>query len=324
MGIKKTNINSIDKLTSKLKLNIRQFVKIAKNSSKYYRPFDLKKKFSTKWRHIDNPTAELKEIQKRINKLILRDYILQLPPNIIGGVKDKTIIDNAKIHVNQEMVLTLDIKDCYPNTSNSRIYDLWKNILGFDPNSSRILTQLTTHNGHLPQGSSASPSLSNLALLQLFEEINTYANKHSLNFTMYVDDITISGKYNDVTDSISKLISIIQKYGYQVRNKKIKKMPSRVTQITTGVKLNNGISVSKNKIDEVRKNIINLANLRKPYITKMSILGKIDQIKKLSEEKAEYLTNFANMLLPNNIDLISTNPEKDQIINCDGKKCKAN
>ena len=323
MEIRKTNIHFTDQLASRLGFGVKQLVKIAKSSNKFYRPFDLKKRFSKKWRHIDNPISDLKEIQERINKLILRDFILQLPSNIIGGVKNKTILDNARVHVNQAMVLILDIKNCFPKTKSTTIYKVWERMLGFDPNSSRILTQLTTLKKHLPQGSPASPSLSNLALLQLFEEVNIYTKQHGLNFTMYVDDITVSGEYEEVTRAIGLLISIIQKYGYQVRSKKIKKMPSSVAQITTGIKLNKKMSVSKAKIDEVRRNIINLANLKKPYTTKKSILGKIEHIKSLSPDRAENLLEFVNMLLPDDIDSMAIDPEKDQKIDCDGKHCKA-
>lgn len=321
--LQKTKIKSVADLSHTLKVGVKEFVKIAKNASLFYKPFDLNKKGSKKWRHIDNPTGKLKTIQKTINKQILRDLMFQLPPNIMGGIENKSILKNAQVHIGQEMVVTIDIKNCFPKTKNETIFAVWKNLLGFDSNSSRLLTQLTTINGHLPQGSSASPSLSNLALLTLSNEIVDYAKKYNLNFTMYVDDITLSGKTRLALDSIGPVIKIIQKYGHAVRNKKIKKMPSYKTQITTGIQLNSGISIGKQKVDGIRKEIINLAKLQKPYISKKSIFSKIDYVNKISPERGQKLLEFANMVLDENIDYIAIDPEKDEKRNCNGKNCLA-
>ena len=321
--LQKTKIKSVAELSQTLKVGVKEFVKTAKNANLFYRPFDLSKKGSEKWRHIDNPTGKLKIIQKAINKQILRDLMFQLPPNIMGGIENKSILENAKVHVGQEMVVTIDIKNCFPKTKNEVIFTIWKNLLGFEPNSARLLTQLTTTNGHLPQGSPASPSLSNLALLPISKEILNYSKKHHLNFTIYVDDITLSGKKSSALDSISPVVKIIQKYGYAIRNKKVKKMPSYKTQTTTGIQLNSEISIGKQKIDEIRKEIINLAKLQKPYITKKSIFSKIDYVKKISPEKGQKLLEFANMILEEDIDYIAVDPEKDEKRDCNGKACLA-
>lgn len=321
--LQKTKIKSVAELSHTLKVGVKELVKTAKNTNLFYRPFDLNKKVSKKWRHIDNPTGKLKITQKAINKQILRELMFQLPSNIMGGIENKSILKNAQVHVGQEMVVTIDIKNCFPKTKNEVIFAIWKNLLEFDSNSARLLTQLTTINGHLPQGSPASPSLSNLALLPISKEILNYSKKHHLNFTMYVDDITLSGKENLALDSIGSVIKIIQKHGYAIRSKKIKKMPSYRTQTTTGIQLNLGISIGKQKVDEIRKEIINLAKLQKPYISRKSIFSKIDFINKISPEKGEKLLEFANMLLDENIDYVAIDPEKDTKRDCDGKRCLA-
>ncbi len=288
-----------------------------------YDPFDMKKYGSTKWRHIDNPFWELKKIQKKINKKILRDVMIQLPANIIGGVKGKSIKDNAARHINQEMMLTVDIKNCFPRTRHKAIYKIWKKFFRFDENSARILTQLTTLKTHLPQGSPTSLSLSNLALIPLFEEVNQYMNKHHLNFTMFVDDITISGGKKFVFKAISPLIRSIQKFGYAVRSQKINKMPASCPQITTGIQTNKKISVNKHSINEIRKQIINLAKKEKPYFSRGTIMSRIGYIRSISPEKGEKLLEFANMLLPININIEYECTKKDQVRKCNGKNCRA-
>lgn len=324
MKVETTKIKDVAGLSHELGMGVKQVVNIAKKSTEFYIPFDLRKRFSQKWRHIDNPTKELKEIQKKINKHLLRQAMLKLPANIIGGMENKTIRDNAIVHVGQEMVVIIDIRNCFPRTKHTIIFDIWKNILDLDINCSRILTQLTTLNGHLPQGSPASLSLSNLALLPIFEKIDSYTKFRHLNFTMYVDDITISGKSADVLEAISPIIGIIQKHGYSVRSKKIKKMPSNKPQISTGLKLNKEISIDKRVINNIRIEIINLAKLKKPYLSRKSILGKIANVRKISPENGERLLEFANTILPEDIESLAIDPEKDKKRDCDGKHCLAN
>lgn len=324
MKLETTKIKDVAGLSHELRMGVKQIVNVAKSSTEFYKPFDLRKRFSKKWRHIDNPTKELKEIQKRINKSLLRQIMLQLPPNIIGGIENKTIIDNARVHIGQDMVLVIDIRNCFPKTKHTIIFDIWRNRIGFGANSSRILTQLTTLKGRLPQGSPASPSLSNLALLPIFEKINNYTKLNRLNFTMYVDDITISGSSGAVLGAITPIIRIIQKYGYSVRSKKIKKMPSNIPQISTGLKLNKKISIDKSVTNNIRVEIINLARLKKPYLSKNSIFGKIANVRKISPENGERLLEFANTLLPEDIESLAIDPEKDEKRDCDEKHCLAN
>ncbi|MDO8503784.1 MAG: reverse transcriptase family protein [bacterium] len=319
----KPKVSSVDELAHVLKIGIKDLVQTSKAAGKYYRPFDMRKLNSKKWRHIDNPTSKLKVIQKKINKRILRDTMLQLPSNIIGGVLGKRTLDNAKPHVGQKMVLSLDIRDCFPRTRHKKVYKIWKEFFEFDWNSARILTQLTTLGTHLPQGSSASLALSNLALLDLFEEINQYSNRYNLNFTMYVDDITISGDSKPVLQAIHPLIRVIQKHGYAVRSRKIDKMPSSRPQIITGIQTNKKISIDKYTINAIRQQVINFAKGGEQYISRRSVMSKIGYIKTVSPEKGEKLLEFANMLLPQNIVIDFKVSRGDEIRRCNGKNCLA-
>lgn len=319
----KTEIKSADELAHVLKVGVKVLVNLSKSAGRNYQPFDLKRNGSGKWRHIDNPSYVLKGIQKKINKLILRESMLKLPINMIGGIPKKSTTDNAIKHIGQEMVLTLDIKDCFPETTHKAVGKIWKDLFGFDWNTARMLTQLTTLRTHLPQGSPTSLPLCNLCLLPLFKEINEYTNSKGLSFTMFVDDLAISGRKEAVQDAIDPIVRIIQKHGYAIRSRKIRKMPARKPQIITGIQTNKKLSINKGVVRQIRAEIVGLAKGQAESLTKQSIKGEIAYVKKISPEKGRRLTEFADMLLPDDLGINTIKLNRDEVKKCMGRFCLA-
>lgn len=273
---------------------------LASTAGAYYDPFDrLQKKGSTrKWRHIDNPTGDIKKTQKLINKRILNKALLSLPEEVIGGVKGKSTKDNANKHLGQEIVVNIDIRDCFPNTSNDGIFQVWKNVLGCGSQNAALLTQLTSFQTRLPQGAATSSSLCNLALLPLFYDIKRYTDKISINLSLYIDDFTLSGNTDKVLGSIKNVVRLIQQHGYAVRRRKIVKMPSNVKQVVTGITVNKKISAGVEIIKGTRKQILTLAKNWNAQVSLRSLKGRINYIKHLSPSEGRKLEGYLQMLLP--------------------------
>jgi len=308
-------LRSYRKLEALLGIERKYFKYVASKAGKYYRPFDTRELGKMKWRHIDNPIDPLKSLQKRINQKILRPVMLSLPKEMIGGVPGNSIKESALFHTNKEMVVTLDLRDCFPNINNKKIYSVWVSTLNIGRRNSALLTQLTSFQMRLPQGASTSLALCNLALLPLFNEIKDYCESHSVSFSFYVDDITLSGKHDVVLESMSKIIQIIQKHGYAIKSSKIRKMPASQKQKVNGVLVNKKISKEMEEIELVRTMIINTAHSNKIFLIKKekeSIMGKIQHIKQLSEKKGKKLEDFAKTLLEGiKIKEIKYNKKKD-------------
>lgn len=280
--------------------------KIALKSGSYYDPYDeqeIKADGRIKWRHIANPHEELKKIQRIIYNVMFKKKMLTLPDGIIGGISGKSIKDNSKPHIRQEMVVTIDIKDCYPRTTHTMVFNVLRQEMGCGQKVAELLTKLTTLQRQLPQGAPTSNALCNLCLLPIFTEIKKYADENNIGFTLYVDDITISGKTINVVAAIPFVITTIQKHGYSVSNKKIRKMPANMPQEVTGTIVNQKVSIAHNKIEEIRTTIMQIA--RKKGGTSVSeynsLNGKIQFVKSYSEEKGEKLEELAEMLLSKNI-----------------------
>jgi RNA-directed DNA polymerase len=187
----------------------REIEAIAESAGRFYQPFDHRRERGRgKWRHIDNPTGNLKAIQARIYKQILQS--LALPETVTGGVRGRSVRDHAAPHVGQPALVTLDLRACFPRIDHHAINRVFRR-LGYSPTIAHVLTQLTTFQRSLPQGAPTSPALANLALLNLHVELQEIAQERGLVLTQYVDDIAMSGA--GAQDAIEPVVQAIMRYG---------------------------------------------------------------------------------------------------------------
>lgn len=287
---------SMRKLASILCLDVAQVEILASEAGRYYRPFDRRKTRGTgKWRHIDNPTGLLKSVQSRIHKKLL--VPISLPETVVGGARGRSTIDHAKYHLWQPWIVTLDIKDCFPSISNTRIFDVFRSKLGYSTPVASALTRLTTFQHRLPQGAPTSPTLANLALLDFHAEVDEICCRLNLQHSIYVDDIAISGE--KAIQAIPPICSLLESNGFNVSWRKIQVQPRSACQQITGLQVNNGIDISRQKLVELREEIISIANAEYVFSRDLqSIWGKINNIKNISPLAGGSLTDFARQHLP--------------------------
>jgi hypothetical protein len=147
--------------------------RIASHAGRYYKPFDLRRPGSTKWRHIDNPTEELSKLQANIYRAIFATY--DFPTNIVGGIHGRSIKDNMGEHLGQPVLVTMDIKECFPHIHDlHHVYPMFRR-LGFSPEVAALLTKLTTFQHRVPQGASSSSIIANLVMEPVHREIDKIA-----------------------------------------------------------------------------------------------------------------------------------------------------
>ena len=273
--------------------------KIATSAGSYYQPFDIHKKGTDKWRHIDNPQHPLKTLQKRILKNILNRNIRRLPDGMTGGISGRSIVENAKIHIGKECIGVIDIKNCFPSTNYHQINQVWIDHFGCGYKTANLLTKLTTFQHRLPQGAPTSPLLCNFALAPVFGEIKAVADSAGLDITIFIDYITVSGSKKSITDSIEPIIKILVKHGYAVRKRKVKVITSNYSQKVTGIPVNRKLSIGRGHIQQIRNLILETASL-KGYIPSndyCKIQGKISFAKSVSKTQGVKLGKFAEKML---------------------------
>jgi len=280
------SILSINKLAFKIGISRQVLEDVAKNKASHYKPFikkEAKKDGSTKERKIDNPDRAIRQIQKRINKIILQPYCNALPAYTTGSIKSRSTKDNAAPHVGKQAVLAIDITNCFPSIDSSMVYAVYREIFNCSPPVARLLTKLTTYGDRIPQGAPTSPSLCNIVLEPLALKLNTVATKNQLSFTQYIDDLTFSGSKDNLLRIKSVLLSEIQKSGFEVNMRKLQMFSANERMAITGLVVNRKLGVGRKYVREVQRDIF-----RKKVSTAI-IKGKIAYVSSVSKSRAAKL-----------------------------------
>ncbi len=240
----------------------------------YYKRFKVRKKRGG-FRLIQTPTDTLKYLQKWILIHILDK--VESNSNSYGFDKKSSIYENAKVHINGESILKMDLMRFYDSLNERRIYGIFKS-LGYHSNLSvsfaKILTvepdlfffktfkkkeqplrdyleYLESKNlraeGIVSQGSPTSPKLANLVCRNLDMRLSKLASNHNLSYSRYADDLTFSG-------NIDKLKSIKKTVVHIVRDEKLFINHGKTKFIKPGGKfLVTGLNIENNKVTVPRK-----------------------------------------------------------------------
>ncbi|MBR1004592.1 hypothetical protein JQ560_47830 [Bradyrhizobium liaoningense] len=78
--------------------------------------------------------------------------------------------------------------------ASSRVYWFFRTILKCEADVADTLTRLSTYRKRLPTGSPLSPFLAYFAYSDTWEKVASVARTHGLTLTVYVDDVTLSGR----------------------------------------------------------------------------------------------------------------------------------
>lgn len=253
----------------------------------FYETFYIPKK-SGGARKIHAPKKGLKELQNALN--ILLQIVYNPHPAATGFILGKSIVDNARPHVNQNYVYNLDLKDFFPSVHKSRI---WGRLLisPFNLNTSenrkKIANMIATiccimikeekmidgkslgffDKFVLPQGAPTSPVISNAICEKLDRRLLGVSKRFGLNYSRYADDITFSSKHNtfELRKGIFENIytsgstfdieirRIITDQNFEINEKKVRLQKQGFRQEVTGLSVNEKINVNRKYVNLLRK-----------------------------------------------------------------------
>lgn len=228
--------------------HLRKILKIRKrDQNKYfgserneYHCFNIPKK-SGGVRKIEAPSDKLKSYQLWIKESILDK--IKISENAKGFKKACSILNNAEKHVGKELVINLDLKDFFPSIQYHQVYKIFA-YLGYTKEVAHLLTQLCINKDNvLPQGSPASPIISNIVSLKLDKRLSGLAASYECDYSRYADDITFSGN-KGIKKMLPLVKSIITEEGFEVNENKLRLQYSFQRQEVTGLVVNKCVKVS--------------------------------------------------------------------------------
>jgi RNA-directed DNA polymerase len=229
-----------------------------------YRTFEIKKR-SGSTRTIHAPIVPLKKAQRRIAELFAACY--EPRSCVFGYVPKRSIQQNADCHRAKRWVLRVDLKDFFPSINFGRIRGmLLAKPFSLPDSVATTFAQLVCHQNQLPQGSPASPVLSNLICRGLDRALAKLARDHRCTYTRYCDDLVFSTNRRAFPAALAEFSSDlplravvgpaldqeITSAGFAVNTDKVWLRSGSQRQMVTGLVTNTFVNVPRHYIRAVR------------------------------------------------------------------------
>lgn len=237
--------------------------------------------FEDNGRTIQNPKPHLKRIHSRFAFLLGQ---IDTPDYLHSAVKKRSYITNAEGHSVSKSSVKTDIRKFYPSARSAEVFRFLIEDLRWERDVAACATKILCYNNHLPTGGNASPILSFWAYKPLFDAISEVSLGIDCKFSLYVDDITLTGELANpsLLFEVRKLIG-----AHRLKAHKSKYFPAGTAKVITGAAQTiNGLKLPYSremKIWEVRAELALSASdkesleLYKPLIGRLYEAAQIDR-----------------------------------------------
>lgn len=166
-----------------------QLEAIIRDKERYIRR--RKETINGKPRDIAMPVAKLRTVHERLKFHLNK---IKQPPYLCSPRKGMGMLDNAEMHLGAVQLLKVDIRQFYPKTMQEDIWRWAHYTLGIRDDVAGFIANLVAIDGRMPFGSPVSPVLTALVHRPMFDEVYAVCGSLDLTMSLWVDDLTISGK----------------------------------------------------------------------------------------------------------------------------------
>lgn len=226
---------------------------------KRFRTFHIRKK-SGGLREIKAPCRQLDVMLTCVN--ILLKSIYEPSEVAMGFTSGRSVLNNAQVHVGHNYVFNIDLKDFFPSIPQARV---WKRLqlapFNFSQEIANILAGLccsydaNVNANVLPQGSPASPLLTNAICDKLDRRMKGVAKRFGLHYSRYADDMTFSSMHNvyqERSEFRMEIQRIISEQGFHMNESKTRLHKTGYRQEVTGLTVNAIANVSHKYLSDLR------------------------------------------------------------------------
>lgn len=196
-----------------------------------------------KIRDLRYPVSRLRAVHERLKFHLNK---VKLPSYLFSPRRNRGQRDNAALHLDQDRYLTLDLKQFYPSTTAQMVRRWFRDDLGMYDDVAGILTHLCTIDGKVSFGSPLTPVLCALIHRPMFDRIAEICDENELRYSLWVDDLTISGRQISV-EILKKIRAVVQEAG--LKTHKIRFYSGKKPVFITGVGVVGANLVAANSVN---------------------------------------------------------------------------
>lgn len=241
-----------------------------------------------------------------------------------GFIKSRSILTGAKEHpVSPDLLINIDLENFFPTITFERVRGLYQSF-GYSGYIASLLAMLCTYcermplevkgevkyiktsDRILPQGSPASPMITNIICRNMDKRMQGLCQKLGLTYTRYADDMSFSyaGDTEDlaVGSFLHSANQIIEAEGFHMKKEKTHILRKNSRQYITGIVINEEIGVPKKWVKVLKASIHNAQKLYEsggsvPAHTIYEISGKVAWLKSVNARRYQKVIQQGTELL---------------------------
>jgi len=284
-------------------LNVKKQVLINIRPEKYYHTFQVPKHGSNEKRTIEAPYGLLKNILERLADGLQWCYHDHKTDAAYGYVRSseyendkRNIYTNARKHFGMKYLLNIDFDNFFYQVDKIKVKNIFSDfsLFSFHPETEALLTQIVTHDGRLPMGSSTSPPLSNFATICADLELLKWGKQNNITYTRYVDDLSFSSKKPITQMNFNQILQILKEFHFKIDPKKTQWYDKNDVKEVTGLIVAKSIEIPEAFIKEFEKSLNKLKEVCScsRELPDMKVYEWIDKMKKMMQGRLAFICSI--------------------------------
>lgn len=259
-----------------------------------------KLKKNGKTRFVYDTKPPLKPLLRKINEIVFK--AVDFPPYLTGAISGSDFIANVRIHRGARHVFSEDIETFFDRITADHVYRVWHGFFRFGPDVADLLTNLTTREDRVFQGTPTSSYLANLVFWDREPALVERLAERGIRYSRYVDDLTVSSAAPIGAETkawvLAQLYGMIGGAGFKPQREKHVSLRSNAPVTIMGLNANSkrGPSIPKSERADIRAQVHRIttriaAGDNSPEIRTLlsQSSGRVSKLKRLHPSEAEPL-----------------------------------